>query len=542
MKTTKKFLIVSLVFTIMFSVGLNNVQAATTWSGQAPNALFANFVDSIQTKLLSAEHSYLGSIGFFKKLSDKAVYYEGYTLEGISSKPSANNTIYDSKSEAVYEVGTNKKSIAYRINIITKSGESFISFPDAKSSSLKNKWITVPNDKYDELGEKLNLAPLFKEAQIKDATPEDKILDVYVTLARKHNLFTHINEPFDDDYSVENATRYNLALDINSIVPFYKELAKTLTKEEYDRTILSVDGFEKGLSNPDFVSYIANHSFTSLWIDNSTQLPTRFLQIITLPPTGKIKEIVMSVNDLAWKNPNKPVFIEKPATSLSFAEGVKLLKVKIDTSKPINSKIKDLQKQLSKAKSKDDRAYLNYLIAMEFDDISDHEEASKYYKKSATYYKKGGVEYYDALAQAEWSLGNGKKVKEYYELALKKDPNDDFVLNQYGWFLTGLSVVSAKLQNLPQALALNTKLVAGNVDDSNLMNLYVTYLLLGRNADAELLKPKFDNFGSADNYNTIARAYHRLGNKTSSAAFSKLAADAGYKLVDRDKEFFALSF
>ena len=447
----------------------------------------------------------------------------------------------DSKSNIIYEEGSGKKATSYQMDMITKSNNIYVKFPDSTVKQIKNKWINVPSDKYSDFSRVMQPA-LFDVGLIVASTTDGKVSNIIVKLAKKHNLFVHWDD-IEDDYVVANAKRYNLAYNRNAIVPFYKELSQVLSFEEKKQTILSIDGFEKSLAKSEFVDYLVDNSYVSLWIDNGTNLPTRIVQVLQILPVQKKEPFALFLSDISITKVNQLVLIEKPVNVLSFAQATKALKINMeDNSDAVVLKIADLKKQLSKAKTKSDKALLNYLIAQKYDEISDPKNAVKYYKISASQYPKDSADQYDALAQAEWSLGNAKKVKEYFEKAIIKEPNNDYILNYYGFFLTGITSLTADSQDLNLALTLNTRLVKGVVNDSNLLNLYITYILLGRDNDAIALKSKFDNFETAENYNTLARAYHRMGDKKSEDKYVNLAKSKGYVRNVVDDEFFALTF
>jgi Tfp pilus assembly protein PilF len=526
---------------INFIIGANFSYAASSWDSLSPNTLYGNFVDAIKTKILFAEHSVLGTVGSYKKLGDtNPVSYEGFTNVGVSKKPATTTGYYDSKSEVNYEIGSGKKGTTYAMNVVTKNNTIYVSFPYAKAKALKGKWILVPTAKYDGMGESMDLPELFDAAVIEAGTEEERILDKSVIAAKQNNLLSRLPDGVDDGNSVEGTTRYDFALNANSLVAYYKAFSKSLTSEEIKKTVLVVPGFEKALSKAGFVNYIADHSYISLWIDNKTQLPTRLLEVTAIPGLGSTKNVTISLVDLSWKNINVPVSIDIPAKNvISYSEGIKALGI---TESVENDVIKDLLLQLKKAKSKTDKADINYYLAQEYDNLEEYETAASYFRKSATYYKKESPDYYDALAEAEWSLNNGKKVKELYELALKKSPRDLLILSHYGWFLLGISNTSVSNQDLQKALTLNKMLVQDYVDDDTLQNLYINYLMLGQQANADDLKSKFDNFGTGENYNRIARAYHRMGNKLKANEYSELARQAGHVRTNADNRFFSQAF
>lgn len=550
----KKYIPISIVI-FVFALNLlaftpitNAVESLDTL---APNNLLSKFFDDADDKIVTARHNFINSISFYKKnLDSEPVFYVGTSLNGVSQENASSSKFYNSSSTAVYEEGNGKTGVTYEMNIITKDDNVFVRFPNSLNKKIKNQWINIPSSRYQEFGEALGVTPLFDAAAIEHESPDElAAFDKSLELARKHQLYMHLKVDLDDDIVVSGATRYNLAMNRDAIVPYYKDLSKILTGDLRSSTILGVDGFEKNLANKAFVDYLYEHSFISLWFDNKTGLPVRYYSVSVLPSTKSTNnQIVMLLSDYSWSKINLPVALTLPSKTIGLNEAVKALNIDM-TSQPLSVKeveakanLSDYVTQLKKVKSKSDKALLNYLIAVQYDILEDSEMAIKYYKISASFSKKGGSDYYEALAQVEWVLGNGKKAKEYFELAVNLSPNEEFILQNYGWFLLGLSPVTAKFQDSKQALILNERLVKQNPKDSNLQNLYLNYILSGRQTDAEKLKLKFDQFDVADNYILIARAYHRIGQKALAENYKNLAVAKGYELSKIDKEFFALKF
>jgi hypothetical protein len=550
----KKYIPISIVI-FVFALNLlaftpitNAVESLDTL---APNNLLSKFFDDADDKIVTARHDFINSISFYKKnLDSEPVFYVGTSLNGVSQENASSSKFYNSSSTAVYEEGNGKTGVTYEMNIITKDDNVFVRFPNSLNKKIKNHWINIPSSRYQEFGEALGVTPLFEAAAIEHESPDElAAFDKSLELARKHQLYVHLKVDLDDDIVVSGATRYNLAMNRDAIVPYYKDLSKILTGDLRSSTILGVDGFEKNLANKAFVDYLYEHSFISLWFDNKTGLPVRYYSVSVLPSTKSTNnQIVMLLSDYSWSKINLPVALTLPSKTIGLTEAVKALNIDM-TSQPLSVKeveakanLSDYVTQLKKVKSKSDKALLNYLIAIQYDILEDSEMAIKYYKISASFSKKGGSDYYEALAQVEWVLGNGKKAKEYFELAVNLSPNEEFILQNYGWFLLGLSPVTAKFQDSKQALILNERLVKQNPKDSNLQNLYLNYILSGRQTDAEKLMLKFDQFDVADNYILIARAYHRIGQKALAENYKNLAVAKGYELSKIDKEFFALKF
>jgi tetratricopeptide (TPR) repeat protein len=546
----KKYLPASLVLVFILNLFafIPVVGANESLDTLAPNNLLNYFFDGIKNDIFSARHNFINSVGLYKKsLDSEPVFQAGTSLEGVSQKNSTSSEFYNSSSTLYYEEYHKKSGFQTEMNLITKNDTIFVRFPYATNKALKNKWIDVPATEYYAFGKAMEMGTLFEEAVIEHGTSDELLaMEKSLELARKHKLYAHFDMGENKDLDVLGATRYDLSMNREAIVPYYKDLAKILPDDLKAKTLLSVEGFEKNLSKKTFVDYLSENMFVSLWFDDKTGLPVRYYSVTALPPTkANGNQIMLIASDFSWTEINKPITLKVPAKTVTMDSVVKALDLDIssEASNPeVEAQLEDYLAQLKKATSKSDKAFLNYMIAVQYDILDDYKSAVKYYKTSASLYKKGSADQYEALAQVEWNLGNAKKAKEYFELALKKAPNEEFILQSYGWFVLGLTPVTAKEQDLKYALKLNEQLVKLNPVDGNLLNLYLSYILNGKYSDATKLQFKFDQFETGENYITIARAYHRLGQKTLTENYKKLAIAKGYKLTEADKEFFALSF
>jgi hypothetical protein len=529
------------VLLIMFLIIPSTFAASPDWGTLAPNNLYKSFWDVSEKEILTSQWSITQSTGLYKKADDtEAQNYSGVMVTGAVKSTEVSLGEYDTQLEAILESGSAKKGMEYNMSV-REIGENFyISFPNVRNKELQKKWILVPEDQFKQLGIELGLETLFNSVQLDTSDVTKEVYEKTTALAKKHNLYTRLTTDIDDDYDLPNTTRYDLVLRRDAIAGFYTDLDKQLSAEAKEFTLLGIDGFTKRLKEASFIDYLAENAYESLWIDNTNKLPVQYLSAGSLPPPKNSKTgYVFSFSHAKWDSVNKPVTILKPSVSLSLSEGKKLLG--IDPHLAAKEDIKNLSKQASTAKNKIDKGYIYLDIADIYSDF-DKKMASSYYKKAAALFKKGSPDYYYSLAEAERELKNGKKVKEIYELALESHPQDDLLLNRYGWFLLGLSPTSIKYQDLAKAQELNSILVKNLVDDSNLQNLYLTYLLLNKSVEAESLKSKFDDFENADNYNLIARAYYRAGNGNMVKKYQLLAKQKGHLQTDADKEFYATKF
>lgn len=74
------------------------------------------------------------------------------------------------------------------------------------------------------------------------------------------------------------------------------------------------------------------------------------------------------------------------------------------------------------------------------------------------------------LGDAYNAIGDNTKSDESYELVLKLDPLNDYVLNNYSYFL------SLRKQKLDRALQLSTKLVERNPDSATFLDTHAWVL------------------------------------------------------------------
>lgn len=509
------------------------------------NNLYARFIND-SDHVLSFSLDAFASVAVYEDGDDDASFLGFSNFKGTIDE-SVPNAKFPRMEATVAEQNWDKKSgVETAMNIVTTNDDIFVRFTKASNKKAKNKWIEVPFENYQELGKALGVEDLFEFALSEDNT-SDKFFEVSLALAKKHNLFYIDQNKINDNQTLKGATRFNLRYNNSSIAPYFRELAATLDEKTKEGTVLSINGFLEMLSNKSFVDYLANYSYVSLWFDDVTSLSSRIRDSIVMPNIlGKNTSTVFTV-DLTVSDPNKAFIPKVPAKFLTFEEALDVFKLDIDdftiaNQTPEEKDLKDSLKNYNKAKKKNDKSYYAYEVAIAYENLYQNENAAKYYKIAASNYKKNGVDYFEALAQAEWNLGNGAKAKDYFAKAYSKDPKAIFVLDQYGWFLLGITPTTAPHQDLSFALKLNEELVSKDVDDDTLLSLYLNYILQGNKIKAEETKARFDNFTTGENYNWIAHAYHRIGNKTESARYAKLATDAGYIRDKNDIQFFSISF
>ncbi len=354
---------------------------------------------------------------------------------------------------------------------------------------------------------------------------------------RKYKLYEQLDESIDDGQTEPGATRYDFVYNGDTFADYFKELAKTLNSDQADLTLLGLPGFKAGLSNKAFVSSVVNRSYVSMWFDDVTKQPKRVFLSTVIPGTNG-GAVIFETNQV-WNKPNMAVAIQRPSAPLSFDTVIKMFKLGVEILD--TQKILDLKDDFNEPMSKSEQADTYSLIAAAYDEEELYEEAAKYWKKAASLYPKKSTDYYDSLAEAAWSLGDGKGVQKNYELLYKLEPNDLY-LGAYGRFLLGISPLSSEFQDLKRAKDMNLRMAKNMNLSPTFFLLYMNHYMLGEKTEADAVKVKIKNFETSDNFIDLARMYYRLGDTKNAALYRQKAKGLGYIESDSDIEFFALKF
>lgn len=542
-------------FTVLglFLLGnMPSIALASDLTALSASDIYVFFNESALDKVTSATENFENISAIFEHPSDASPIFAATIKGKRTAQIQSGNELYESKTNATFEAGTQDYSFRSTIEVLSKNNDVYLRYIDADEEGA-NQWFKIPYVLYDSVASSSGNKLFLKNALTTAGTQKEReMLGLINSLAKKHNLFIFFNDPTTIKKSGKTLIRFDLAYDPDTVVAFFKELSQKIDPEMRDKTVLSTEGFEANLINKNFVDYFTENSYISILFDTSTQLPVEFVKVDSLPPFSNNQGYSIDLTHSIWTNINKPIqSIKIPTSTKTVAELLALYKEmpsqsdeeKLAMKKAESEKeLKELKSDFKRAKSKQEKSLIAYVIAQTYDDLEDSKNAIKQYKTSAKLALKNSADYHEALAQAEWSAQNGKKAIEYFELAYKADPNSQFVLHNYGFFLLGLSKASVNYQDLGRALQFHLKLTDATPDDENLSSLYLNYLLMGDTKNAEVVKARISEFNTADNYYWIARAYHRMGNIVKATEYKQKALDAGYVWGKYDTEFFSLKF
>jgi hypothetical protein len=409
----KLFLSTLFTFSILSLSAPAAAQAATNWGALSGTDLYLKSADAAAETDPVKYSTLSGAIYFKNAYAEEMDGYYQVLADGAATNVGEEYTYLDGHASVSYEYSDKKESYLYPIETITIKDKIYLMFPDAQLESMQGKWIPLTGAQYDTLGEALGLEDLFDSGVSKHKSDHEEFNKKFEKQLKKYSLYKISDEPIEDDYEVEDATRYDLVLNRDTIVEFYQAFDKSLTKEEREMSLLSWKGFSAALKKDAFVDQMVADSYRSVWIDEESQQPVRIVDIFAVPVIGKKDKYTYIVNDLSFeKKASEPETV--PTDIMSFGQAVKALKLKIKA--PEEVEIAKLLKAVKKQKVTSEKAATYEDIAELYVGLIETKKAAEYYRKAASFVTKGSAEYYRLLKLAEQALGNSKKEKEFSEL------------------------------------------------------------------------------------------------------------------------------
>lgn len=83
------------------------------------------------------------------------------------------------------------------------------------------------------------------------------------------------------------------------------------------------------LKDEKVVAYIADTSYMSIWIDNTTKMPIRIVDSFWITEkTGKKAKPINSITSTSITKFNSTQMVTTPTSTISYAEAVKIMKLK----------------------------------------------------------------------------------------------------------------------------------------------------------------------------------------------------------------------
>ncbi len=325
-----KKIIFCLLLASIYVVNTNSVFAQTNWNNLSPNEFIKTATDIPQ----NAQNVTVDSVNIsyvYKKIGDKKpLFYTGKTQFGIMFYATNTTQLGVSSSTITFETGKTKPKYLYQMAVISDGQNIYFKPEQLKNKSLRNKWIKANSSQYEKIGEGLGVSALFEVFSTKSISEEKNSTTKGVLAATNSGLWQKYTDDIDDDITVPNTTRYNFEFKASAIKPFFTELTKTLTLDEAGYGLLTDKTFIKSLSNENVTRFIADYSYISVWIDNTSKKPVKIVSATWIPITEKNKTTyLLDYSETDFSKYDSAVKLNTPANSVDAVTAAIQLKIKL---------------------------------------------------------------------------------------------------------------------------------------------------------------------------------------------------------------------
>ncbi len=307
-------------------------KAASNWDSMEANDFLYATYDSL-TQSSSTEVSVLNAVYAYKNEEDTKPSFIGTFINGLVID-SISTPIVKYDATSTFEFGKGTKSNGFEMKVRSDGTYVYVLFHLTESKKLKNKWIKMTPEEYTQLGKKTNLEPLFDALKpeqlisVKDRSKES--LDIML----KSNLLTVYPFTIDDNFTMNNATRYNFEYNEDNIRSYVTDMLKFQTKNYPNKDTSTYKLLNKIIRKDEAVEYIADGSYLSIWIDKTTQRPVRITNSFWFSETtGKKVKPVQILTDTVIDKYQSTKTVTTPTSTISFADAAKIMKLKLDKPK-----------------------------------------------------------------------------------------------------------------------------------------------------------------------------------------------------------------
>ncbi len=320
-----KYFVFSLLALCTF-INPSLASASTQWESLSANAFLQQVQVSLETST-AIEIKDLSAIYAYKNLKDKNPIFEGTVVEGKFNM-SATTPILQYDITSTYEFGKGKKYNTYQMEVISDGVFVYVNFIHTEIAELKDKWIQMTPAQYTKLGEVMGLEGLFNAQKPESlAVAKSKSKESYNIMASSGALE---NYPFtiEDSYTVPNATRYNFEYTKANIKMLISNITNARAKElsQSDPLVKILIKIQKSESA---LAAVADNSYMSIWIDNTTNEPVRMVDHFWFAEkSGKKAKPFVGISDTSYKKLSS-IAVTAPAKNslVSYTEAVRLLEL-----------------------------------------------------------------------------------------------------------------------------------------------------------------------------------------------------------------------
>ena len=256
----------------------------------------------------------------------KGAIVSSVVSQGTAQFASTTPPSIETSASATYVAGDETESVITDADFIKKGAYVYVRFPKTDVREVRNRWIKIPLAEYESFGEQAGLAGMFDLVEINTQQNDLKRTELFRALTAQNNLFVEYKKPTSKKKKGSEVITYYFEYNRDTVGAFFKSYLSTLSAEEKEASIFSVDGFEKGLSDSDFLDQLVENSYFVVSIDAKTGYPTEMIRFDVIPPYAWRDESITIVTDLLWKARSKKTTISEPTEYMSSAEALKFVK------------------------------------------------------------------------------------------------------------------------------------------------------------------------------------------------------------------------
>ncbi|MEI7709611.1 MAG: hypothetical protein WCI76_02760 [bacterium] len=276
---------------------------------------------------------------FFATLGDEAKYLPAEFGADLTFSAKTNAQTGD-LANWVINVDANGDfgDLSYKFNVdgVKKDSDYYLKINNIPSiflgsfSNLKGEWIKISSKKkdatatgdyqsYDPLSSMSDSLSKWETSYRESRTEFMDLLKKATQFADEEGLITFKSQPKTEKVGDRDLTRYDLGVNRDAIIPFYKKLIAEATLTKNFQTIFEDNGILTYLETPEFQNvfdYYQANTFLSVWLD-SEGFPAIIKYTFRLVPPdsadqliGKQANLVLTLN---ITDINKPINIEAPS-------------------------------------------------------------------------------------------------------------------------------------------------------------------------------------------------------------------------------------
>lgn len=326
------------VFFALFVFGIlvnpSTTEAAKSWETMTANEFLQETHKALQTGTSTTEAIMVSALLAYKSEKDKSPVFYINQMDGLFGGVITSAVDQFDATSTIESGKGNRVTKSYQIKTLSDGTHVYVLFNNSKDKKLRTTWVKMTPKEYDNFGKKAGIEDLFEVNPPQNPEAIKRLSEKILAAQLKTNVLTIFPFEISDNKTVKNATRYNFEYDVDAIRAYFAELNKNLTLEEAKDFSLGTQEMSELLEDDTILQYMADRSYYSVWIDNTTKLPVGvYTNVWVAEKSGKKLKPVQIITDTIVVKHNSPKKVTAPTSTMSVAEAAKIFKIKLDAPK-----------------------------------------------------------------------------------------------------------------------------------------------------------------------------------------------------------------